>query len=188
MFEKYNKLVIFDTETSSLSPDDGEIIEFGAIILTKPPKSNRFSEKTEVDVLIQNQKPILNSHIHHITDEMCRERGITPKKFFDVLEPLFGFYEDTLLIAYNAPFDLRFIQAFLGDRKIENDVLDLLKVAKARTERFRGNKLCDMIEYYEVKEVENSHRALDDVKATLEVMRAMAREKPDLENYIERRG
>ena len=45
-----------------------------------------------------------------------------------------------------------------------------------------------MIEYYEVKEVENSHRALDDVKATLEVMRAMAREKPDLENYIERRG
>lgn len=47
MFEKYNKLVIFDTETSSLSPDDGEIIEFGAIILTKPPKSNRFSEKTE---------------------------------------------------------------------------------------------------------------------------------------------
>ena len=68
--------------------------------------------------------------------------------------------------------------------KISNPVLDMLEVAKARTGLYRGNKLCDMIIRYDVKNVQNSHRALDDVEATLGVMRAMWKEKPDLERYI----
>ena len=45
MFKDYRRLVIFDTETSSLSPDDGEILELGAVVLTRPEGEERFTEQ-----------------------------------------------------------------------------------------------------------------------------------------------
>ena len=83
---------------------------------------------------------------------------------------------------------MKFIKAFMLQMepkyKITNPTLDMLEVAKDRTGLLRGNKLCDMIVKYGIKDVQNSHRALDDVEATLGVMRAMWNEKSDLENYI----
>ena len=47
------------------------------------------------------------------------------------------------------------------------------------------HKLCSAIEAYGLTgKVVNSHRAVDDVLATLEVMKAMEGEKADLERYI----
>ena len=63
------------------------------------------------------------------------------------------------------------------------DKLDLLTVYKDR--RAYPHKLCNAIEAYGLAgTVENSHRAVDDVLATLEVMKAMEQEKPDLQQYI----
>jgi inhibitor of KinA sporulation pathway (predicted exonuclease) len=63
------------------------------------------------------------------------------------------------------------------------DKLDLLTVYKDR--RSFPHKLCSAIEAYGLTgKVVNSHRAVDDVLATLEVMRCMEEEKPDLERYI----
>lgn len=187
MFKDFKRIFIFDTETSGLDAEKDEILELGGILLTKPDDSDVFSERKDISVLIQNEKPILNSHIHHITEEMCKD-GITKAQLFDIIKDIFGEYDDTLIVAYNSPFDMKFIKAFVNkmnpDYKITNKVLDMLEVAKNRTGLYRGNKLCDMIVRYEVKDVSNSHRALDDVEATLGVMRAMWKEKPDLERYI----
>ena len=189
MFKNYNRMFIFDTETNSLSPEPcGEILELGGILLTKPEGSDRFSERKDISVLIKNKYPILNSHIHHITVDMCQKDGITKEELFNILKDIFGEYQDTLIVAYNTPFDMKFIKAFMlqmePEYKITNPTLDMLEVAKDRTGLPRGNKLCDMIVKYGVKDVQNSHRALDDVEATLGVMRAMWNEKSDLENYI----
>lgn len=189
MLDKYNRLLIFDTETSSLSPEPhGEILEFGGILLTKPQGSSKFSERKDISVLIKNKYPILNSHIHHITETMCDEDGIEKSELFDILKDIFGDYEDTLLIAYNTPFDMRFIKHFMNKMskgyKVKNPTLDILEIAKDRTGLKRGNKLCDMIVKYDVKNVQNSHRALDDCDALLGVMRAMWRECANLEDYI----
>lgn len=189
MFESYRRIFIFDTETSALSPQqNGEIIELGGILLTKPEGSIKFTEVQEISVLVKNKFPILNSHIHHITDEMCCINGITKEELFELLRGIFGDYKDTLIVAYNAPFDMRFVNAFMCEMqknyKIKNPILDLLEVAKNRTGLLKGNKLCDMIVRYNVENVTNSHRALDDVKATLGVMRAMWKEKSDLERYV----
>lgn len=189
MFKDYNKMFIFDTETSSLSPEPyGEILELGGILLTKNDGDEKFTERKDISVLIKNEHPILNSHIHHITDDMCNKEGISKQELFDILKSIFGDYKDTLIVAYNTPFDMKFVRAFMQKMKpgyeINNPTLDVLEVAKDRTGLKRGNKLCDMILRYEVKDVQNSHRALDDVEATLAVMRAMWKEKPDLENYI----
>lgn len=189
MFDKYRRLLIFDTETNSLSPEpDGEILEFGAILLEKNKVSNRFDIRKDINVLIKNKFPILNSHIHHITEEMCDKEGISKEEFFSLLSDIFGDYDDILIIAYNTPFDMKFIKAFMKEMdskyEVKNPTLDVLEIAKDRTGLRKGNKLCDMIIRYSIENVQNSHRALDDVEATLEVMRAMWREKPDLERYV----
>lgn len=189
MFDKYRRLLIFDTETNSLSPEpNGEILEFGAILLEKNKISNKFDIRKDINVLVKNKFPILNSHIHHITEEMCNKEGMSKEEFFSLLSDIFGDYDDTLIIAYNTPFDMKFIKAFMKEMdskyEVKNPTLDILEIAKDRTGLRKGNKLCDMIIRYSIENVQNSHRALDDVEATLEVMRAMWREKPDLEKYV----
>ena len=189
MFDKYRRLLIFDTETNSLNPEpDGEILEFGAILLEKNKISKKFDIRKDINVLVKNKFPILNSHIHHITEEMCNKEGISKEEFFSLLSDIFGDYDDTLIIAYNTPFDMKFIKAFMKEMdskyEVKNPTLDVLEIAKDRTGLKKGNKLCDMIIRYSIENVQNSHRALDDVEATLEVMRAMWKEKPDLEKYV----
>lgn len=191
MFKDYRRLVVFDTETSSLSPDNGEILELGAVVLTRPKGEERFTEQEDISVLIKNDNPIPwnITQINHIDDKMCEKDGISKKEFYDLLTTIFG-HKDTLIIAYNTPFDMKFIKAFMekmnNEYVINNDTLDLLEIAKDRTHTFRGNKLCDMLVRYEITDEENSHRALDDCKATLKVMRAFWKEKNDIEKYIRR--
>ena len=119
---------------------------------------------------------------------MCDKEGISKEEFFSLLSDIFGDYDDTLIIAYNTPFDMKFIKAFMKEMdskyEVKNPTLDILEIAKDRTGLKKGNKLCDMIIRYSIENVQNSHRALDDVEATLEVMRAMWKEKPDLEKYV----
>lgn len=191
MFKDYRRLVVFDTETSSLSPDDGEILELGAVVLTRPEGEERFTEQEDISVLIKNDNPIPwnITQINHIDDKMCEKDGISKKEFYELLTTMFG-HKDTLIIAYNTPFDMKFIKAFMkkmnNEYVVNNDTLDLLEIAKDRTHTFRGNKLCDMLVRYEITDEENSHRALDDCKATLKVMRAFWKEKNDIEKYIRR--
>lgn len=191
MFKDYRRLVIFDTETSSLSPDDGEILELGAVVLTRSEGEERFTEQEDISVLIKNDNPIPwnITQINHIDDKMCEKDGISKKEFYELLTTMFG-HKDTLIIAYNTPFDMKFIKAFMkkmnNEYVVNNDTLDLLEIAKDRTHTFRGNKLCDMLVRYEITDEENSHRALDDCKATLKVMRAFWKEKNDIEKYIRR--
>jgi len=95
---------------------------------------------------------------------------------------------NTLLLAYNAHFDLSFLFYLLlrdGDPTIlkGKDKLDLLTVYKDR--HSYPHKLCNAIEVYDLAgKVVNSHRAVDDVLATVEVMKAMEVEKADLERYV----
>lgn len=191
MFKDYRRLVVFDTETSGLSPDNGEILELGAVVLTRPEGKERFTEQEDISVLIKNDNPIPwnITQINHIDDKMCEKDGISKKEFYDLLTTIFG-HKDTLIIAYNTPFDMKFIKAFMkkmnSEYVVNNDTLDLLEIAKDRTHTFRGNKLCDMLVRYEITDEENSHRALDDCKATVKVMRAFWKEKNDIESYIRR--
>ena len=188
MFQKYNKLVILDTETTGLDKDVNEIIEFAALVLNKQ-KDGKFKVNEEIDFFIQNEEPIPEfiTNLTHITDEMCWN-GYTKERTVSKFRELFDKDEKTLVIIYNTPFDMGFIQSFMNkysDGFVNKlDTLDLLEVAKARTGTRKGNKLCDMIVRYSIDGEENSHRAIDDVKATLAVMRAMYKEKKDLESFI----
>lgn len=188
LFSKYSRLVIFDTETTGLSFSRDEIIEFSAVVLEQ--QQGKAAVVQEYDELIALSPggfiPAKIQALTGITDQDIRERGIPKTRLCcDLARMLEG---NTLLLAYNAHFDLSFLFYLLlrdGDPSIlqGKDKLDLLTVYKDR--HSYPHKLCNAIGAYRLGDrVQNSHRAIDDVLATVEVMKAMEAERDDLECYV----
>ena len=188
LFEKYDRLVLFDTETTGLHFSRDEIIEFAAIVVERqngePVVIREYDEL--VSLTPGNSVPPVIQNLTGITTQDILERGLSKTRVCrDIGEMLAG---NTLLLAYNAHFDLSFLYYMLlrdGDPMIlkGKDKLDLLTVYKDR--RAYPHKLCNAIEAYGLAgKVVNSHRAVDDVLATLAVMEKMEEEKADLQCYV----
>ena len=188
LFSKYDRLVLFDTETTGLQYSRDEIIEFAAIVVER--REGTAAVIQEYDELISLSPggfvPPKIEELTGISTADLRERGLPKTRVArDIAEMIRG---NTLLLAYNAHFDLSFLYYFLlrdGDPMIlkGKDKLDLLTVYKDRHPY--PHKLCSAIEVYGLQDkVCNSHRAVDDVLATLAVMEEMEKELPDLERYI----
>ena len=188
LFAKYDRLVLFDTETTGLVYSRDEIIEFAAVVVEQ--KNGEIQVVQEYDELIALSPggfvPPQIESLTGITNQDLQSRGIPKTRLCcDIARMIAG---NTLLLAYNAHFDLSFLFYLLlrdGDPTIlkGKDKLDLYTVYKDR--HSYPHKLCNAIEVYGLSgKVVNSHRAVDDVLATVEVMKAMEREKADLDRYI----
>ena len=188
LFSKYDRLVVFDTETTGLQFSRDEIIEFAAVVVEQ--QEGKAVILREYDELITLSPggfvPPLIEKLTGISNQDIRERGIPKTRVCrDIADMIRG---NTLLLAYNAHFDLSFLFYMLlrdGDPTIlkGKDKLDLLTVYKDR--HSYPHKLCNAIEAYGLSgQVVNSHRAVDDVIATVAVMKAMEAERNDLEKYI----
>ena len=183
-FEKYDRLVLLDTETTGLQYSRDEIIEFSAVVLEKQGVVREYDQ-----LITLSPGGFIPPKIQQLTgiSEMdIRERGIPKTRLCrDIAEMIGG---NTLLLAYNAHFDLSFLYYLLlrdGDPMIlkGKDKLDLLTVYRDR--RSFPHRLSNAIDAYGLSgKVVNSHRAIDDVLATVEVMKAMIAEKDDLMNYV----
>ena len=188
LFAQYDRLVLFDTETTGLAYHRDEIIEFAAVVVEQ--ENGQPVVKEEYDQLITLSSggfvPPMIEQLTGITNQDLREKGVPKTRVCcDIARMVQG---NTLLLAYNAHFDLSFLFYMLlrdGDPTIlkGKDKLDLLTVYKDR--HSYPHKLCNAIEVYDLSgKVVNSHRAVDDVLATVEVMKAMEEEKNDLLRYV----
>ena len=188
LFERYDRLLVLDTETTGLNYSRDEIIEFSAVAVEKGIGSHRIV--AEYDQLVSlapgSFVPPKIEQLTGISTLDLREKGISKTRVCrDIAELIAG---NTLILAYNAHFDLSYLLYMLlrdGDPRIlkGKDKLDLLTVYRDRHEY--PHKLCSAIEAYGLSgKVVNSHRAIDDVIATVAVMEAMEAERPDLEKYI----
>ena len=184
-----DSILVLDTETSGLSCRMDEIIEFAAVRLVWD--GSDFVTDAEVDEFVRRTNDRrLDPRIVEltgITDELLREEGISKAAFAALLAGLLT--PRTLITAYNAQFDLLFLYHFLdrcGDAQLlqNQPKLDLLTVYRDR--RAYPHRLSNAIEAYGLQDsVQNSHRAIDDVRATVAVMREMAAERDDLAQYID---
>ena len=188
LFAQYDRLVLFDTETTGLLFSRDEIIEFAAVVVEQQNGQPVVME--EYDQLISlshgGSVPPMIEQLTGITNEDLKEKGIPKQQVCrDIARMVSG---NTLLLAYNAHFDLSFLFYMLlrdGDPTIlrGKDKLDLLTVYKDR--HSYPHKLCNAIEVYGLSgKVVNSHRAVDDVLATVEVMKRMEDERNDFMRYV----
>lgn len=186
---RHKRVLLFDFETTGLNPQFEQIIEIGAILLEE--HNGQYEVIEELSTLVESHKPLSPKiiEITHITDEMLLREGIDEALAF---EKLFSLYQDenTLLIAYNILFDLSFLQALF--RKyinpvytIKNDILDVMAVYKDR-HRY-PHRLDQAVATYQVQ-VKNTHRALDDIKATYEALVKMNEELPNINKYVNKIG
>ena len=188
LFQKYDRLVLFDTETTGLLFSRDEIIEFAAVVVEL--RNGVPTVTREYDELVSLSPggfvPPKIQELTGISTADIRERGLPKTRVArDIADMIQG---NALLLAYNAHFDLSFLYYFLlrdGDPMIlkGKDKLDLLTVYKDRHPY--PHKLCNAIEVYGLSgKVCNSHRAVDDVLATVAVMEEMEREADDLMRYV----
>jgi len=187
IFDSFKSIVVFDTETSGLNFKYDKIIELAAVKLIKDERGKVISA-CEVDEFIRLPEGrtldpfVIN--LTGITDEMLLKYGISYEKAAELFYSLIC-DGPTLLVAHNAQFDLMFARTLLKGCKFECPLkfLDTLTVFKDR--RPYPHKLENAITAYGLDgKVKNSHRAIDDVKALVEVLMAMDTERPDLERYI----
>lgn len=185
LIDNYQKIIVFDFETTGLSYVNDRIIEIGAILLEK--EGGNFKMSKEVNVLIrQNEKlPDKIIEITGITDELLMMKGISEEEAFHEFLSIYD--KDALLIAYNIQFDYGFLTEFfrrqtgLYNHIISNDLLDVMAIYKDR-HKF-PHRLESAVETYGVS-VANTHRALDDVKATFLVLMEMSKERNTITKYI----
>ena len=179
---KYKYILVFDFETTGVNPNFDEIIEIGAIKLELV--NNDYVITDELSVLIKQDQPLPPkiTEITNITDEMLLHDGVTRDVAFQMFYQLYT--KDTLLIAYNIQFDIWFlINLFRKEYdkffEIENDLLDAMAVYKD----FHPypHRLESALEKYPVG-IPNTHRALDDAKATYLLLKKMEEKLPSVMN------
>jgi len=127
------KEVVLDTETTGISIKEGHrIVEIGCIELENLiPTKNKFHCYLNPDRKV-SEKAL---EVHGYTDEFLA----TQKKFSDIGEQFLEFIKNKRLIIHNADFDLSHLNnelAILGKKKIENEIVDTLILAR---DKFPGS-------------------------------------------------
>ncbi|MBI5790251.1 MAG: DNA polymerase III subunit epsilon [Rhodocyclales bacterium] len=160
---------VFDTETTGLEPSNGdEIIQMGAVRVV----NNRLLRQEVFDQLVDPGIPLKPAGIpiHGITEDMVHGQ---PK--IDVVLPAFHeFCAETVLVAHNAAFDMRFFQLkeeSLGLR-FTQPVLDTLLLSAVIHPNQESHRLETIAERLGINVI-GRHTALGDAFVTGEVFLKM---------------
>jgi DNA polymerase-3 subunit epsilon len=127
------KEVVLDTETTGISIKEGHrIVEIGCIELDDLiPTKNKFHCYLNPERKVSEKA----FEVHGYTDEFLAKQ----KKFREIGEEFLKFIKDKRLIIHNADFDLGHLNnelAILGKKKIDNEVVDTLILAR---DKFPGS-------------------------------------------------
>lgn len=186
LFEHYKAIVIFDTETSGLDFDKDQIIELAALRVERTSTGSlRIAGKMDAFIKLPDGEllPENITALTGITDRILQSEGVQPAKAASQIAKLMQ-SGPVLMVAHNAQFDACFLRLLLRGIKVGRiDWLDSMTVYKDR--RPYPHKLANAIRAYELDgKVQNSHRAIDDVLALFEILKAMDAEREDLATYV----
>ena len=168
---KYESYVVFDTETSGLSPQQGhEILQIGAV------KYNTRTGET-IDTRSIYIKPSPNCviepsalRVNGIDIENLKQTGVSKSQ---AINTFIDFIGTCPLFAYNAPFDMRFLKSTfesVGAPLPTNPVCDVLAMVKRLALPTENKKLVTISEHFGYKGG-NYHEAIKDCGATNFVLR-----------------
>jgi DNA helicase-2/ATP-dependent DNA helicase PcrA len=175
----FNKrIVIFDTETTGLDTESDDIIQIAAIEISKGVIGRTF------EVYIQTDKSLNASvNVHHITNEMLAEKGVPANEAINRFK---SFVNGDSLVAHNLAYDWAILSSNNVRSGIETSAhfsslnFDTLEITRRLHPKLHSYKLVDLISAFSL-DGENTHNALDDVKATANLVQYLV---PQISNIV----
>ena len=176
----YNEeeIVVFDTETTGLNVFQDDIIEIAAIRI----KGGEVVGEP-LDLYIETDKPILPMlgdkenpmyAIYH--EKMSTGELLSPS---DALQRFLAYVGTSPILGHNANYDYNILdnnlQRYCKDTMQAHDIrcFDSLKLIRLLAPSLHSYKLENLLETFHLAGV-NSHQAIDDVKATVSLVRLCA--------------
>ena len=176
----YNEeeIVVFDTETTGLNVFQDDIIEIAAIRI----KGGEVVGEP-LDLYIETDKPILPMlgdkenpmyAIYH--EKMSTGELLSPS---DALQRFLAYVGTSPILGHNANYDYNILdnnlQRYCNDTMQAHDIrcFDSLKLIRLLAPSLHSYKLESLLETFHLAGV-NSHQAIDDVKATVSLVRLCA--------------
>ena len=165
--------VIVDLETTGSAPTAGNgITEIGAVKVIGGELIGEFNTFVNPGI----QLPDFITKLTGITDAMLSEAPDIHAVFPSFLE-FAGSHTEVFLVAHNAPFDMGFLKAaakIAGYEWPQYRVLDTVSLARLLVgyDEVPNYKLGTLAQFFNT-EVSPNHRALDDAKATVEVLHGL---------------
>ena len=162
----YNSGEVFcsiDTETTGLKPDCERIIEIGAVKFDKTGVLQNFSQLVNPD----REIPPFITELTHIDAGMLKDKP----SFTEISRDFLKFTENTVLIAHNAQFDIRFLNKELersGIEPLKNHAIDTLRLSRWAYPENGHWTLQFLAEQFHIN-VEAAHRARDDARVCMEL-------------------
>ena len=183
LFERLDSLLVLDTETTGFAPRRDEVIELAMLRLS--PDGGEESYDEFIRLSPGRELPARITELTGITEDMLR-LGVSKASAARALADMLGKGERTLVCAYNAQFDLVFLYYLLDAYGLAGALravkfLDAMTVYRDR--RPYPHRLADAVEAYSLS-TQNTHRAIDDTRATCELLCAMEAEESDLCRYV----
>ena len=163
-----DSLIVLDFETTGLSPDMGDrAIEIGAVRLEKGQVVERFQA-------LMNPGKRINGFIENytgITNQMLSQAAPCD----EVMDEFANFMGDSNLVAHNASFDKRFLDAELSRiaRYYTGSFACSLLVARRLYHDAPNHKLGSLIAYKNIPSEGDFHRALYDSEMTAKLWMTM---------------
>ena len=175
--------VYFDTETTGLNVNDSTIIQIAAVKIMPD------GTKQELDLYCQSDKPVGDSfNIHNITNKKLDEIG---KPLVEQLSKFIEFIDGLPIVAHNLNFDEKMIIAALHKEQPEAivNIQNIKKYCSLDMSRrlfpdLQSYKLGDLLSYFDL-EGENSHNAIDDVRAGVNLMEHLINKASTVINYAD---
>lgn len=176
----YNEeeIVVFDTETTGLNVFQDDIIEIAAIRIRGGEVVGE-----PLDLYIETDKPILPMlgdkenpmyAIYH--EKMSTGELLSPS---DALRRFLAYVGTSPILGHNANYDYNIVdnnlQRYCNDTMQAHDIrcFDSLKLIRLLAPSLHSYKLESLLETFHLAGV-NSHQAIDDVKATVSLVRLCA--------------
>ena len=158
--------VVFDIETTGLSPRFNKIIEIGAVRIREGRIVDTFSEFVNPEIPI----PYSITKLTSIDDSMVMGADTIEK----VLPRFYEYIGDASLVAHNATFDTDFIREYARRLGMEFDftILDTMTLAHVLIPELGKYTLDRLCKQFSVN-LDNHHRANDDAYATAEIFLKM---------------
>jgi DNA polymerase-3 subunit epsilon len=156
---------VFDTETTGLNPSEGdEILQIGAVRIV----NGRLLRHECFEQLVDPRRPLdpASAAIHGIRPEALAGQPT----ILEVLPVFHAFARDTVLVAHNAAFDMRFLQLkeAASGLRFDQPVLDTLLLSAWLQPNQESHRLEAIAERMGVV-VTGRHTALGDAQVTAEV-------------------